>query len=284
MLEGLTMTETSETGIWDVDNTAYHADCDCVSHSALEDFRSSAKRYFLRYVEQSLPRKLPTKEMQLGSALHVKLLEPERWEQLIAIAPDVDRRSKNGKAEWEAFLVGSNGRIGIDEEQCALSDAMAESVQAHDTAPNLLSAEGRNELAIRWVDPVTGVLCKAKFDRLLDSGVIVDLKSASDPSPEGWARSAAQYGYHRQTAWYESGAEDIFHSNYIRLHIVVGTEGPHEVAVYELDEGSIKLGRDQNAVNLRRLAECRKSGRWMHSWNQGIARVAVSRWAFTQES
>jgi hypothetical protein len=160
---------------------------------------------------------------------------------------------------------------------------MAAAVETHDMAANLLAAAGRNELAIRWADPATGTLCKAKFDRLLDSEVIVDIKTAADPSPEAWAKSAANYGYHRQAGWYQDAATLVFGGQWVTLHIVVGSEAPHEVVVYELNADALAFGHWQNYQDVLRLSKCRKSNHWQHAWQEGIARIALPRWAMTEE-
>ena len=84
----------------------YHADYSRVSNSMLSVFRQSRRRYFQRFVEQSMPAPEPTAAMQLGSLVHTLLLEPDDAAKLV-VAPKVDRRTKAGKEEWQAFgLVG----------------------------------------------------------------------------------------------------------------------------------------------------------------------------------
>ena len=44
----------------------------------------------------------PTPAMQLGTAFHTALLEPDRFGQSFVVAPKFDRRTKDGKAAAEA--------------------------------------------------------------------------------------------------------------------------------------------------------------------------------------
>ena len=44
------------------------------------------------------PRKGPTPQMELGTAFHTMILEPDKFEKLYVKGPEVDRRHKN---EWK---------------------------------------------------------------------------------------------------------------------------------------------------------------------------------------
>ncbi len=57
----------------------YHADYSAVSNSMLSVFRQSRQRYRDRFVTRTMSPPGPTPAMRLGSLLHLRALEPERY-------------------------------------------------------------------------------------------------------------------------------------------------------------------------------------------------------------
>ena len=107
---------------------------------------------------------------------------------------------------------------------------------AHPVAAKLLTG-GDAERVFQWSDENTGVKCKAKAD-YVKGDMIVDLKTAQDASPTGFAKACANFGYHWQDAHYSNGsgcARFVF--------VVVETSYPFGTAVYELDEDAKYAGR-----------------------------------------
>ena len=51
-----------------------------------------------------------------GTAYHTYVLEPDKFSQTIAVIPEgIDRRTKVGKAAWEAFQSESAGKVCIKQ-------------------------------------------------------------------------------------------------------------------------------------------------------------------------
>src|SRR5260370_28558106 len=111
MLDLTAHEDAPECGIWQVDSATYHADRSAVSHSGLEVLHRSPAEYAAKYVTGTLPFPEPTREIVLGSVVHALLLQQDRFAILHALAPDVDRRYKEGKKEYDAFKEGVNGRV-----------------------------------------------------------------------------------------------------------------------------------------------------------------------------
>jgi exodeoxyribonuclease VIII len=112
---------------------------------------------------------------------------------------------------------------------------MAKAVLDHPGASVLLAACEEFQLSLVWRE--NNLLCKGRLDWLSSElKTIIDLKKCQDASPEGFARSIATYGYHRQAAMYLRGAtyHGIDAQNYVI--IAVENEPPHAVALYTLTE------------------------------------------------
>lgn len=272
-------------GLWFPSTDAYYSSHDLVSHSALEVFRKSIPRYYGQYVTGELEPPRPTAEMEFGSCLHAWLLEREIAGQVFAVAPNCDRRTKAGREAWAQFEAAANGKILLTPEQYKLLETMAAAIAANPTARLLLGDQPHalTEQAIVWRCPETGSACKAKLDRYFPEGLILDLKTTEDPDPASFRRTAANYGYHRQAAWYLDGASRALDVACQFLFVVIGRKAPHEVIVYELDVEALALGHRENQELLYRLAECRRSGTWASRWADQVQTLSFPRWAFAQE-
>lgn len=271
------MKRLAESAIWTCTSAEYHAETAHISNSALSVFRQSRPLFAARYVLGTIPHPKPTEAMRFGSALHARVLEPDTWQDQVAVAPDVDRRTKAGKAEWQVFLdLAAGDKIVINQEQAEQMERMIAGIHANPFARSLLTASGRSEFAVRW--QIDGVPVKCRFDRLLDAGLVIDLKTTSDPSPEAFGRSAYNFGYYRQGWIYQRGAVEMGVEGPEFLHLACG---PHECAVYELDDHALQLGEQQVRQALADLRRCRETGDWSSPLSGRINTLSLPRWAFT---
>jgi len=159
---------------------------------------------------------------------------------------------------------------------------MRDSVWAHPTARELLSGAGINEASLVWVDGETGLLCKARLDRLTTLGdwpVILDVKTAKSASRAAFSSAVHKFHYHQQLAHYSDGAQALAPMDRKCMFIVVETERPFCVAVYELEDDALVLGRDETHKHLRAYAECLKTGRWP-GYPDGADYISLPPWAF----
>jgi len=151
--------------------------------------------------------------------------------------------------------------------------AMARAVNRHPYAGELL-AEGKAEQSFWWDDLDTEMRCKCRPDWLRSDGVIVDLKTTTDASPQGFAKSIANFRYNVQAAHYLNG---------IKAHrfvfIAVEKEAPYAVAVYELDDNALGEGARLAARDLRRIANCRQQQSWP-GYSNGLTTLSLPTWAF----
>lgn len=224
-----------------------------VSKSQLDQLAKSPAHYL---ASLTTPRK-ETPAMRIGSLFHGLVLEPERVK--IAVAPVCDKRTKEGKATWEAFCLENAGAEIVTADEGEMLNGMAASIKAHPAASALLSGDGIAEGSCFWFDERSGELCRCRPDFYRrDLGIIVDLKTTDDASPEAFAKSIAKYGYHRQNAMYVDGVEAAT-GDFVKGFVFVVTEksAPYCTAVYSLDMQGIEVGRDQYKRLLLDLADCK---------------------------
>lgn len=255
---------------WDVDPWTYQTEREHVRRTHLELLLESPTLYE-HHVVRGNPRP-ETRALRLGRALHVEVLQPREVERLLTVEPDVDKRTNAGKLEvqrWRSALAPEAIVLTPEERQTVRS--MAKALRADPVTGALLERDGWRELPLRWVDPETGFPCKVMLDLAFETRdrervKVLDLKSSFDPSEDAWPRSVAEFGYHRQDAMYRDAAHRYFGRPVDFTFLVVRNKPPFEVAVYDLDEQAVDLGRQHIRTLLRRLERHVKAGDWSAPW------------------
>jgi hypothetical protein len=246
---------------------------DRVNFSTLKEMRKSPKHYLFA-VENS---RKDTKRLALGRATHTAILEPDRF----AIEYAVYRGGRRAGKDWDAFCAANKDRTIVNLSEYAAALGMRDSVRAHPIAGPILAA-GLPEQTFLWTDPETGVECKCRPDWLATmAGCFVDVKTTVDGEAAKFGALAARYGYHLQAAFYRRGL--LAHGLDLPPKIVtVEAAEPYDVAVFAVDEDALYAGDETVGELLRRVAECRASGKWPGRY-QNEERLALPSWAFPDE-
>ena len=227
--------------------------------------------------------KEPTPAMLLGSAIHTAVLEPEKFAGEVVAAPDVDRRTKEGKAEWAAFVAASAGKIVLSADDYAKAVAIGAAVRRLPVAAAALERRTETELTAIYDDPESGVRCKCRMDGVIVSpasglAVLLDLKTTASAHPRQFQKSIAEFGYHRQFALYQRAAA----ANGIVLAdvVIVAIEknAPYPVACYSLDRDDIAFGWEQVQHLLHRWAACKGMAEWP-GYSEQVETISLPAWA-----
>lgn len=243
--------------------------------SSLKVLRKSPKHY-RHYLENG---RKATRSLELGTAAHVAILEPERFLREFALWDKKDDEGKTkqrrGKA-WEEFQSANDGKTIIRSDEYDLAIAIKDAVRADRVAMKYL-AFGRPEVAITWEDEYTGMPCKGRVDWLteIDGGpCLVDLKGTRDPSPIWFSRDCARLDYHLQMAFYADAIEAA--TGEVPRVVVVAVEmaPPHDVVTYIVPADVIEIGRDAYRQLLETLRDCTASGTW-HGYGGGEEKQLV---------
>ena len=245
------------TIIENMSNADYHAH-PAISKSGLDLIEKSPAHFF--YAERE-----KTKEMVIGSAFHDLVLLPDTFNELYIIKhSDMNLSTKAGK-EWKQQA---------DES----GNAMKESVLAHHAAGRLLS-NGKPETSIFWQDEI-GVECRCRPDFININNVIVDLKTTTDASPKGFAKSVANFRYHVQDAYYCHGYKHAF-GELPRGFVFVAVEKkpPYAVGVYTLDDLAKLEGEMRFKENLSTYKQALEENAW-NAFSQKIETLSLPSWAF----
>lgn len=193
---------------YDISNEDYHGGPG-ISKSQLDDIAINPAIFQWRKGAPEDDEKKAALDM--GTALHCLLLEPEEFDKRFIVAPPFNRRTNEGKADEQRFLKDceSTGMTVMDAEQGRKLQLMRASALAHPAARWLLEAEGHQEASIYWNDEQNGELCRIRPDKFLSGQpVIVDVKKVADMSR--FARHVEEFRYHVQDAYYREGFSKHF--------------------------------------------------------------------------
>jgi hypothetical protein len=234
-----------------------------------------------------------TPALVFGRALHCAVLEPEVFDQTYIVAREhpfirVSDRLRNAKkpsqgtldaiAYWDAWEAEMGDKIEVSAEDAKVLRGMQASVFAHPIAGKLF-ADGVAEATAVWTDHEHALCCKARMDYYVESrGLVIDLKSTEDASPEGFARSVAKYRYHVQHAHYASAFQSLGHELRAFLFVAVEKAPPYAVAVYCIDAEAESRGIELRDHAMRTLNECLRDDAWP-GYAPNIHRLALPGWA-----
>ncbi len=236
------------------------------------------------YVTSKALGREETAAMVIGSAFHTMTLEPEKFDVEFAVLPEgLDRRTKAGKETFARFEMESVGKRIIGADDLAAVQAMAASVRSHPLAGPLVRG-GTTEQSIFWEPAVVeGVLskCRPDFVKQLSDGryVVVDLKSTEDARPFAFERSAWNFRYHVQSAYYWDGCTEAFcRAPDAFIFVAVEKKPPYAVSVYEASIDMMHAGRAEYHADLMTFRRCELSGDWP-AYPVEIQKLLPPKWA-----
>lgn len=218
--------------------------------------------------EQGHPRP-STSAMGLGTLVHALTLGTEP-RAIVSEYPDM--RTKAAR-EWKAEAEAEGLRVVTADEWTRAED-IRDAVRSHATAAALLDADGVSEVSITGEHE--GAPLKGRIDRLAANGLVIDLKTARDATPDAMSRALGDYGYALQLRHYA----DLIGSPHRAVVIAVESEPPHLVAVYRVDAATWDLAGRAVAEAWTRYADCLAVDAWPDGMPDGIADLGLKAWAF----
>ena len=109
----------------------------------------------------------PTQAQELGQAVHLAVLERDRWEHEYIAAPPCDRRTKEGKAIWADLEARAEGRTILREAEYELCADLAAAVWSHPVAAEILRGKGVNEASLIWREGEGMAKCRLDSLRMI---------------------------------------------------------------------------------------------------------------------
>lgn len=230
-----------------------------VSRSELWKISKSPEKY--KYELDNPPE--PTEALIFGQALHKFVLERETFRDEFAVAPDIDKRTKEGKAKYAEFISSCQDKIVILSDMMEKITAMSDKLEHDNYVKKLLI--GDHEKPFFWTDDITGEACKCRVDcitKIGDTPIIVDIKTTANAETDTFMRSALKYGYHVQAAMYSEGVKANTGLKFGFVFIAIEKEPPYSINIMETDELFTLYGYNTFRDLLNVYHDCKKIGNW----------------------
>jgi len=266
----------------------YHALEHVWGHTQMEDLRRSPPLFHGKYIAHTIPPEQKD-SFDFGTAVHIALLEPERWDDAIVSIP-IDVLTSNGARrgkKWEAWRDAHEDKIQLLPRDVAHIRYLRAVLRQNEALKVFLDAKGPVESSIIWQDEPTGLRRKTRPDKLAMFGkhrrnecVIVDLKTSYDPYPATFRKQMADLGYHRKAACCVDGAIALDLDVIAFVLIAIPKKIGYDPIVYEVARSAISLGREENREGLNDLARRLRTGDWHHPNFDTIHELDLPEWAY----
>lgn len=251
---------------------------DALNHSTLRHMKRSPQHCAWAKIASESDA---TPALALGNLVDCLLLEPQEFSRKYVVGIDGDGRTKEIKAAREKLEAVRGDRAIVKPSDLKVADAIAASLLSNDKAADYIRTS-KLALSVVWDDEATGLRCKARIDLYNEKmGLVGDLKTTSDASPESFARSIYAYDYLTQAAMYRNAVTACGMPWSHHLFLTVETEAPYCAALYRLADELIDLGAMENARLMRQYATCSVRGEWP-GYPTNIVDIGIPSWAAKQ--
>lgn len=261
----MTEGKTQPTGIYpDMTNEEYHS-IDAVSNSYLKTFGT---------VNPAAAR-VPRQEKYVfaeGQAMHMLSLEGEELFKESVIEAACGPTA----AKYQATVLANPGQIVLAKGGIELCYRCRDAIYKHPTARQWLDrAKGVAETSAFMRDKTTGLLCKCRPDWIMpEEGMLVDLKFMRDGGslPHKWMWSLKD-GYAQQAGWYTtiySAAARQAYDKFVFIVCEKSEDTAFAVACYDTPGEWIDWGWEEQAIALRKEADCRTNNFWPNYRHAGV--------------
>lgn len=200
----------------------------------------------------------PKDAFDLGGTVHALVLKS--GDERIRVIDAYDWRTKD--AQEQKRRMRAEGLTPINRSEFLQATKIAAAVRRHPLAADIFS-EGEAEVSFYWIDPETGVTCRARADWIRDNA-IVDLKTAryGKGTEDAFGGESASYDYPLSAAVYTDGWEALTGIRLPFVTVTVETEPPYLVRVYDYEHPDLETGRAKWRKALEIYAERESSNNW----------------------
>lgn len=235
-----------------------------VIYDSIEALNYSGSKELLKspahfHLYASAPRE-STKALRLGSYVHALVLEPEKARTAFAIAPVCDRRTKDGKATYEAFA------SALEPGATILSNE--EAAEAHKIAAAAMGCIERHGFKFKHTELMfmanfMDCPIKSAIDAVGESdGYLYDLKTCEDASPSGFLKAVRAYRYNLQANFYKAAYQAGFKEHVQGFRFICVEKETLQTAVYELGPDLMAYGYADFIKAVEAYKTCSASGEW----------------------
>lgn len=234
-----------ENELLDMPNALYHAQTHYIGASQIKTLLKNPYEFFHPSYKE------PSDAMIMGSVVHSLVLEPDKFTEDFAVAPQVDKRTKEGKYTWQKFTIENEAKQVISSDTYDKAIEIQQSVFQVDEVSKLIKGGVAEKSLFKTLE--CGTKVKVRPDMYRDDiKLIIDLKTCRDASPDDFKKDIANFKYYIQAAHYIDtlGAKEF-------VFLAVEKEPPYMVGLYTLTAEDLDRGREliQKAYSISRYPE-----------------------------
>jgi hypothetical protein len=235
---------------------------------------------FYAYTRGQMPHR-KTKSQTMGTLFHALA---EGVPPKVIVSP-VSRR---GTKEWDKWLKAeaesrNTSVLLLEAEYTIIKENedrkildMYEAMMNNRIVADMLQDETvAVEGTVRWEQ--SGLKLQARPDHETQKWII-DYKTAAEP--ENFLLKAYELSYHRQAAMQIAGVHAVTGKKKPMRHIVVGSERPHDVIVYELPPNAIALGNAELSEIYQNIRNWTDFNVYESPWNTRVVTSDFPAWVY----
>ncbi len=227
-----------------------------LNYSLAKELVGKSPAHGLAYLNQEREE---TKALRMGSLIQCAVLQPEMLNEKFVTAPECDRRTKDGKATYEAFQSSLKPGMTVVSAE--------ESCECHIIASAAKHALERMGVTFEMTEFMfttdhCGVQLKCAIDGVAD-GYLYDLKTTEDASPAGILKSIRAYRYNLQAYFYRLCFETAFERRVLGFRFLfVEKAPPYATAWVEIGPELMSYACSDFEKALALYRECTTLGEW----------------------
>jgi hypothetical protein len=271
------MTIITEPGIYSLPPNVYRTQTISLSHSGAKLLLPpSCPAKFKHWLTAGSEHK---SEYDFGHAYHTQVLGI--GERVEVIEEKNWTKTSAQEARQAAYVTG---KVPILRKDADTITKMAEALHSHPHANELLTATGKPEQAIFWVDDITGITRRAMLDFIHDDGAIaVDLKTCVSAEPSAISRAMWANGYYMQAPWYQDAVASCEQWGYWPEFVFIFQEKtpPYLVTVVSPDDEMLAAGHAKNRAAIDLYHQCSTFDHWP-GYTDGLVTVGLPRYALRE--
>jgi len=260
--------------VTDMPADVYHAH-DSISNTGLKLMMRSPAHYKYSDVKDK-----STRFKVAGSALHMACLEPHIfYDTYVLLRSSENRMSREYKEAKKEF----GEEFVLVKPEIEKIEGMAKSLSKSRIYSCIDNYNCDKELSGFAIDPETGLMCRHRFDAIID-GIAIDLKTTTDARPHAFSKKILDFGYHIQAAFYADQHRWITGDDIEKfIFAAIETSAPYAVKIYELEQESIEAGRKKYRQALNEYAQCKATDTWP-AYDQEIETIGIPQWALEKDA
>jgi exodeoxyribonuclease VIII len=242
-----------------INESDYHADREYLSSSVLKKALKSPALYQDFLLNGYQPKNLDS--LHFGTLVHAMILEPDTVQKRFAIfnPPVNDKRTKLYKEAKAEFDKVKGNRIAIDQDSFDRANILVSRLTEDASASSMLQT---GEAEVSFFGELDGRKIKVRTDFIdYENKRIIDIKTTKDATYSSFNRDFKwNYDYDLSAALYTDMVSLIMGEKYTFHIIALHKEDPFGVAIYDISDESMEVGRQKYLRAIRNIRDCENTG------------------------